>query len=264
MKWHRLPVGWSTQADRRAYGAPPRPPTRVRWPRRLLALPLGLSLVLGAARSAVSAEPRLLVYVHTPVRPRALESTLKESLPQVDVTVVGRHRDFKRGLSRSPDAAMAARPVLKSLQLEATLQGVRDGKDEEPYVVMSLGKPVQPAECAELTVGAVDLLGRKATAQFLTDLLGLERHPSVRYVVKADDLLPMLHFGAAQAVVLSEKQAGWMTGRTRLTLKKVTLKKAVGLPGVALLTAGGRERIGPVLRELKPDVNAKLGVDSWR
>ena len=48
-----------------------------------------------------------MVYLQTNIRSRALESALELQMPSVDVIVVGRFRDFARGLAERPDEKAA-------------------------------------------------------------------------------------------------------------------------------------------------------------
>src|SRR5262249_14778862 len=71
-----------------------------------------LAACLVAITAASQDRPRLIVYLQTQVRARALEAMLARQMPSVDVIVCGRYRDFTRELESSPEAALALPPVL--------------------------------------------------------------------------------------------------------------------------------------------------------
>lgn len=208
--------------------------------------------------------PRLVVYLHTTIRARALESALQHELPAVDVLVVSRHRDFARELARRPDAALALQPVLRDQGWSSELSGLRDGEDTEPYVLLSIGG-VDAARSAQLVLGAVDLMGRERTAAFVAGLLDSPViPPSIKYVIKTEDLLPLLQFRSVDAVVLSDYEANRIKRISKLDLRITPLSKRVGLAAVVFTTPRGRTVIKPGIQALTPDTLSKLGVEAWR
>jgi hypothetical protein len=216
--------------------------------------------------SALMAEerPRLVVYLHTTIRARALEGALQRELPAVDLIVVSRHRDFTRELARGADAALALEPVLNDQGWTSDLSGTRDGKDTEPYVLMSIGTSVNVAEAAELVIGAVDLLGRERTAAFVSKLIGSSAPLSIKYVIKIEDLLPLLQFGSVNAVVLSAHEANHIKRISKLDLRTTLLTTSVGLAAVVFNSPRGHLVIRPGVQSLTADTLSKLGVDAWR
>jgi hypothetical protein len=231
----------------------------------LLCAGVGVLIALVSTR-ALSAEerPRLVVYLHTSIRARALESALQNELPAVDVLVVSRHRDFARELAQRPDAALALQPVLRDQGWNSELSGTRSGEDTEPYVLLSIGTGVDAARSSQLVLGAVDLMGRERTSAFVAGLLDSPAIPSIKYVIKTEDLLPLLQFRSVDAVVLSDHEANRIKRISKLDLRITPLSKRVGLPAVVFTTARGRSVIKPGIQALTPDTLSKLGVEAWR
>lgn len=227
------------------------------------ALALALALLISSTLLAGD-RPRLLVYLHTSIRSRALESALQQELPAVEVLVVSRHRDFTRELLARPDAALAAAPVLNDQGWAGELHGTRVGQESEPYVLLSIGASIDPKQLGQMVIGAVDLLGRERTGAFLAGLLGVQVAPSIKYVVKTEDLLALLQFQAVNAVVLSERDAEQIKSVSKLELRATPLPTRVGLPGVVFATERGRQMIKPGLQALNIETMRKLGVDAWR
>jgi hypothetical protein len=224
---------------------------------------LVLALVLASTLFAQD-RPRLVVYLHTSIRSRALETALQEELRATDVMVVSRHRDFTRELLDRPDAALAVTPVLADQGWDGELHGTRGGLENEPYVLMSIGTAMDPRRLGQSVIGAVDLLGRERTGIFLARLLGLDVPPPVKYVVKTEDLLALLQFQAVNAVVLSQRDADRIQSLSKLQLRATPLAMPVGLPAVVFTTERGRQMIKPGLQALNAETLRKLGVDSWR
>lgn len=205
-----------------------------------------------------------MVYLQTSIRSRALESALEIQMPTVDVIVVGRYRDFARGLAERPDAAIALEPVLKAQGVNYQLRGTRGGQDTEAYVLLSTGAPIAGEQRASLVLGAVDLLGRERMGAFVQALLGTDRIPDIKYVLKSEDLLSLLQFKSVDAVVLSADEAQRIRAVSKLALTTTPLETRVGLVAAAFETDAGRRLIRPIILGLDVESKRRLGVDAWR
>lgn len=237
------------------------------WRQRSRRWLIGSSLVatLCFPISALSqSRPRLVVYLRTQVKSRTLEALLAQRMPDVEVVVCARYRDFIHELGRAPDAALALTPVLSAHGMALDLKGRRGGRESETYVLLSVGALIDQARYPSLVIGAVDLLGRDKTADFVTSLLGIENPQEIKYVTKPEDLLALLQFQAADAVLLAEQDAARLGGSSKLDLRSTPLPTRVGLPAVAFRSDVGRRVIGHLILALDPEINGKLGVDAWR
>jgi hypothetical protein len=214
--------------------------------------------------AASQARPRLVVYLQTSIRPHALQTALSKQMPAVDVVVVGRYRDFARELGNQPDAALALQPVLSAHGLSTDLKGLRGGKDSEGYVLLSIGASIDRGQFPKLIVGAVDLLGRERMMDFVASLLALPKAPEVKYVIKSEDLLPLLQFQSANAVLVSEPEAARIKDLSKLDLRTTPLPARVGLPAASFRTDAGRRVIKSSIQALDADTKRKLGVDAWQ
>ena len=230
--------------ERNAAGADPtqtlprRRPVRA----RVAALSLLAALSLGRYQSAGAEEalPAVFVFLQVDVKSSALEQALQKELPGLTVTVFGRLRDFQDAVAtKNPDGIVAIAPLLELAQVKPTLQGVRGGKEWEPYMlVMSAGAGggddnSRKLSLAGKTVGIVDLLGRDGTQAFAATALGTS-DVKVKRVAKIEDLLPLLEFSAADAVLIPSSAVKRFTERTRLTM---TVRD---LPNARVGSAGGR------------------------
>ncbi len=225
---------------------------------------MALVVLLSTLPVASQPRPRLIVYLHTSTRARALQTGLERRMPGVDVIVCSRHRDFARELTRLPDAALALEPVLKAHGLDADLHGQRTGAESEAYVLLSIGSTIDKARFPGLVVGSVDLLGREPTAKLVAGLMGLSSPPEIKYVIKSEDLLPLLQFGSAGAVLLSEQEAAHIKSLSKLDLRVTNLSGRLGLASVYFRTDAGRRFVRPNIEALDMDMRRKLGVDAWR
>lgn len=231
-----------------------------------MALSLACMLVLAIATRLAhgQARPSLYVFLHTDVKSTVLEKALQSGLPDLSVTVFGRFRDFEQALSvRPPDAILALQPLLAARKLPATLSGIEQGQDVEPYVLISAGSPLA-GSLSGRTIGVVDLLGRTDTQAFVLDLL---KTPDARLklVTKQEDLLSLLQFAAADAVLVPSRVVKLFSERSRLVLHVRALPDvAVGRAAVAVLAPAARDTVVRGVQRLDAAANQLMGVQSWR
>ena len=158
-----------------------------------IVLALGGVLVSQIGVESVQAQdkPSLFVYLPTDVRPNVFQKMLNSAMPEVDITVFGRVRDFQKNLKKQPpDAVLSYRPVIDNEKgVSIGLQGTNKGNADESYVLVSVGKTVEPAADKQLVIGVVDLLGRKKMTSFVSALLSAAKAPKLKRVSKPEDLL---------------------------------------------------------------------------
>ena len=237
--------------------------------RSRLTFPLGVALVAAmfavevtAARAQV--RPTVYVFLNTDVKSAVLEKALQSKLPAVAVTVFGRFRDFDEALSvRSPDAVLAVQPLLAARNLDPVLRGVSNGRDVDTFVLVSVGAPLE-GSLAHRTIGVVDFLGRKATQELVASLL---QAPDVRVklVARVEDLLSLLQFSAADAVLVPSDFVKVFKERSRLQLHvRVVPGAAVGRVGLAIVTPAVSDLVTRQVKALDGSANQMMGIDGWR
>ncbi|HEY0707781.1 MAG TPA: hypothetical protein VGG33_13340, partial [Polyangia bacterium] len=206
----------------------------------------------------------LYVYLHTDAKVAELERRLKARMTGLKVTVFGRFRDFEEAMvARPPEAVMALPLLLTNQGLPTTLQGFRNNQDGESYALISVERPLD-GSLAGKTIGAVDLLGREGTQAFVGSLLGTS-DLRIKRVTKTEDLLPLLQFSAADAVLVSKRLGETLATRTRMPLRAREVPGArVKLPAVGVRDARARATVLQQIQGLDGATNGILGVDAWR
>jgi hypothetical protein len=223
-----------------------------------------IAILLVARASGADSRPSLYVYVHTDTKSATLEKTLQDRMPALTVTVFGRFRDFEEAMtSRRPDAVVALQALLASQNVAVALQGLRGEHDWEPYVLLSPGPAIEGSLSGKV-IGVVDLLGRDGTQQFVTKLLKTS-DVKLKRVTKMEDLLPLLQFSAADAVLVPASAVKSVTERSRLPLKVREIPDArVGLPAVGVLNVKVKDLTVKQVQGLDPETNRTLGVEKWK
>jgi hypothetical protein len=254
-----------------AHLAPPVPPPSLLAPTRRALLRgwaaawalAAASLVFTGQARAQDARPTVFVFLQLDIKSSALEQALQKQLPGLALTVFGRFRDYQDAVTtKNPDAIVAITPLLDLDHTKATLQGVRGGKEWEPYLLVTTAAGA-PSSWTGKTVGIVDLLGRDGTQTFAANAIG-STDVKVKRVAKIEDLLPLLEFSAADAVLVPSSAVKRFTERTRLPLTVRDLPNArVGLPAVAVRNEKTRITVVQAIQKLDPETRLLIGIDTW-
>ena len=209
-------------------------------------------------------KPRLFVYVSTMTRASALQKELQRALPETQIKVFSRVRDFEKAVAdESPEAVIARHNLVKGVKMTPGVQGVLNGQKAEPYVLLSVDKSIDVATLEGKNVGAVDELGRRQTATFVEKSLGVK--PMIKRTVKVEDLLALLQFSAADAILLPGRFTSVLQKTSQLKLVETSLPNAsMPLPAAGFSSDEAKNAISPLIKKLNGSINEKLGVDSWQ
>jgi hypothetical protein len=221
-----------------------------------------IAVEVTAARAQV--RPAVYVFLNSDVKAAVLEKALQSKLPALAVTVFGRFRDFEEALaSRSPDAVLAVQPLLAARGLDPVLRGVSNGRDVDSVVLVSVGAPLE-GSLANRTIGVVDFLGRKATQEFVASLLQTTE-VRVKLVARVEDLLSLLQFSAADAVLVPSDFVKLFKERSRLQFHVRAVPGAVmGRVGLAIVTPAVGDLVTRQVKALDGVTNQMMGIDGWR
>lgn len=236
-------------------------------PRPIAWLLVGIGLVLAyqplPRATAQATKPVVHVFLQLDTKSSVVEKTLQQQLPELGIVVFGRFRDFEEKLTNShPDAVLSITPVLEQRGKTVSLQGYREGKGAEPYLLVSVNQPLE-GSLAGKTIGVVDLLGRDGTQVFVNRLLKAT-DIKIKRVAKVEDLLPLLEFSAADGIVLPSSMLGRLLERTRLVIKAKEIPGGpVGLPAVAVLNPAVRDVVVRSFQNLDAPTMRLVGIDSW-
>jgi hypothetical protein len=209
-------------------------------------------------------QPTLSVFLPADVKSGVIEKALQAHLPGLRVVVFGRFRDFELELTaHRPDAVLALEPLLVAQHIPPVLRGLSEGRDSEKYVLLSAGAPLAGSLSGK-TIGVVDFLGRNDTQTFMAAAL---KTPDVRtkLVTKQEDLLSLLQFSAADAVLIPTTAVKSFAERSRLVFHvREVPGLLVGRAAVGVLRADARAAVVRAIEGLDGVTNRMLGVDAWR
>jgi hypothetical protein len=111
-------------------------------------------------------------------------------------------------------------------------------------------------------VGAIDLLGRSGMPAFVQGLAGSPEPPKVKRVTQQADLLPLLQFELATAVVLDKDSVPSLLDSTQLELQVQDLTGSTA-GRVAVWATPAGQPVLDLIGRFDPATNDLFGVDAW-
>lgn len=222
-----------------------------------------VALCIALLFSSLSAE-KLYVFYPTTIRPSVLQKKLKEACPAIDITVFGRYKDFIAQINIAPPDAIIVKPdLLKQLpDYEKNLSGVKQGKADEPYFLLSIDKNIDLSKIGQEVIGIVDFLGRKETAKLVASFF--TPSPKIKRVIKIEDLLPLLIFNMATSLFLCEDDIAYLKETSKLNFMVTNLPNVkIGLISLAIRKKSSSELIVKSIKGLSNELNLIFTIDEW-
>lgn len=205
------------------------------------------------------------VYVFFPslLRPNSIQSALSEKCSGVDITVFGRLADFQGQMTQSPpDAVVAPGNVLDQYgAYKPVLKGALKGAGAEPLVFLSVDKAVDGGTIASMNLGVVGFLDRGKMGAWVSGAVGGQ--PKLKNVTKIEDLLPLLTFKSADAVLVQESAAKEIKAKSQANLVETKAKGKYELVGVAAKDDAAAKAVEAAFKSLGAKEKSMLGVDGW-
>ena len=222
-----------------------------------------LALQAPSHAPAQTGKPVVHVFLQLDAKSAAIEKILQQQLPDLEVTVFSRYRDLEDASAAvKPDALVAIPPLLQQRGKKPSLQGTRGGKDLEPYVLVSVGN-VLDGPLSGKTIGSVDMMGREGTQSFVAGLLKTS-DVKVKRVAKTEDLLPLLSFSGADAIVIPTSSLAQLSERTTIAIRSKEVPGGpVGLPALAIFNEGSKDAITKAFSKMDAATKKTLGIDAW-
>ncbi|PIP80567.1 MAG: hypothetical protein COW84_04555 [Gammaproteobacteria bacterium CG22_combo_CG10-13_8_21_14_all_40_8] len=206
----------------------------------------------------------LYVFVPSSTSPKVMQDNMTALCPNIDVVVFGRGADFRKQLTDSPpDAVLSLSAVIeKSTNFKSVLIGLQNGSADEKYVLAGVDKAPDIASISEKKIGVVDLLGRNPMKDYISELFSAP--VKLKSVTKQEDLLPLLSFGAADAIFVPERIFNEIKSKTQLNLVSTPLDIKVGLARAGFSGGKVKENIAKCIESFNNSLNESLGVEKWK
>lgn len=210
------------------------------------------------------AQPTLAekIYVFYPslAKPNAVQAALQAKCSGSEITVFGRLADFTAMVAQTPpDIILAPKALADQFPaFRPFLKGTRKGATSEEAVLVST-KPVNAGAASTLNVGVVGILDRAPMNGFVQGVVGAL--PKLKLVTKVEDLLPLLTFGSADAILVGEGQVDDIRGRSQANLQTTPVSGKIGL--IVAAAKADASKTESALKGLGASEKKMLGVDGW-
>lgn len=161
----------------------------------------------------------IYVYAPTLTKSNVIEKEMGAHLQKASVRAFGRYSDFKAMVKTAPPAAVIAPlATLRELGLmgKVKLQGLVGGQSSQPLVLVSLDQALAPSSLTGVSVGLVSIMDRPALKRYLEARIPAK--PKANPTTKLEDLLPLLTFQSAQAILVTDAQARQIRARSQANL----------------------------------------------
>lgn len=219
-----------------------------------------LHWLLALALAGHSWAEKIYVFCPSMAKPNAVQSALQAKCSGSEITVFGRLADFTAMIAATPpDVILAPKPLADQFSAyKPFLKGTHKGGTGEEAILVST-KPVDVSGLTSLNVGVVGILERGPMNGFVHSALGAT--PKLKVVTKVEDLLPLLTFGSADAILVGESQVDEIKGRSQAALQ--TTAGSGKMPLIVAASKGDPGRIEASLKALGAAERKMLGVDGW-
>ncbi len=207
----------------------------------------------------------LYVFYPTTRRPKVMQSEMKNACPSIEIKVFGRYRDFSTSVKETPpDAILTKTPVIEKIEgYSIKLSGSRKGATKEPYILLSVDTKVDPGNLGNSTVGVLDILGRKGMSAFVGKYFS--PLPKIKRVPKMEDLLSLLTFKEANAILIPEVYVNYFKGLSKSNLVSAPVPgMQVGIIDLAVKNGRSADVIIKAVKATGAASTTFLEVDNWK
>lgn len=225
-------------------------------------------ILLGIMLSVVAGHAEGVYVLSTSLtKPNVIEKELSSKVKSGTVKVFARFSDFKAMVGKDkPDVVIAPVLALNELGLQSNLkaQGLVGGKNEQKLLLVSLSPGIDVNTKPDAQIGLLDVAGRKAMRIVLVEAVGQKSR--IKLVSKLEDLLPMLTFKNADAILVTEKDYEELKSRTQAQLVATPANgKNMGALAVAIMqdNANANKAVAEI-KALGKNEMKMLGVESWK
>ncbi|MCP4348213.1 MAG: hypothetical protein GY795_22150 [Desulfobacterales bacterium] len=207
----------------------------------------------------------LYVFYPSTISSQVMEKELGEACQGVQITVFGRYKDFKAKVGMdSPDAILTKEPVISRTEgYSIQKKGTRKGSADEFYVLLSADKKVDPANIANTPIGVFDILGRKGMKKFIGKYFNPP--PRLKRVSKMEDMLQLLTFNMAEAVLIPEIYVKYFKEISKLKFVVTPVRKMrIGIVSLGVKKGRSARLTLKGIARMDSKTKALLEVDNWK
>jgi hypothetical protein len=206
----------------------------------------------------------LFIFFPSAERPHVLQKGISGLAPGLGVTAFGRYADFEEEVkARPPEAILSLPEVIDALEgYSVALGSKRNGEPGETLFLLSLEKLPVLSGLGDATIGVVDFLGRKGMKRYVAGLF--QPPPAIKTVAKVEDLLPLLTFRMADAILVTAAQADYFREVSRLAFVKTPVPDAkAGTVCLAVRDGAAAPKAMQAVKAMDAALSKHLGGVKW-
>jgi hypothetical protein len=199
-------------------------------------------------------------------RPQAVQDKIQKCVQGVDVIVFGRYNDFKAKMEIEPAQIIITKPALieQFSGYDLKVRGMRAGKTDEIYVLLSINNRMDLAGVStETVIGVIDILGRNGMSTFVQQFFPVI--PKLKRVTKVEDLLPLLTFNMAAAILIQEPAIQYFKTTSNLNFAITKLPESKdGIVALAVKNGKNADKVAAALKSADKELCSYFEVDLWK
>ena len=204
------------------------------------------------------------VFATTLTRPAIMEKALEAKLPGANVKVFARYADFQALVKKdNPQVVVCPLMAKESAQIggKIALSGVTKGATEQNLLWVSIDEEFDLGANPKANIGLMDVGGRANMRTHLRKIAGQEAR--IRLASKLEDLLPMLTFKSADAILVTESDFDAIKSRSQAALKsKSSGQKMNNI--IVINNGSGADKVIAAFKTFTKSEMSMLGVEQWK
>jgi len=215
----------------------------------------------------VFAVEKIYVFFPSNINYQSMQNAMTGLMKETSITVFGRYNEFISKINSEPPDAIITKTMLIKEQLgdyEILLNGERNGKAIENYVILSAGEPFGADSVnSETVIGVLDVLGRNGMNSF--SKLFFPVQPKLKRVSKLEDLLSLLSFDLIAGIMVEDKFTEYFKTTSQIQFNITPLKNAnTGIVAFAVKKGSKAEKTFIYLKNNDKKICDLFLIEKWK
>jgi len=216
---------------------------------------------------SIFAVEKVYVFFPSSINSQSMQNAMDGLMKETSVTVFVRYNEFISKVNSEPPDAVITKTMLVQEQLgeyEILLNGERNGKTVENYVILSAGEQFNADSVnSETVIGVLDVLGRTGMNSF--SKLFFPVQPKLKRVSKLEDLLSLLSFDLIAGIMVEDKFTDYFKSTSQMQFTITPLKNAnTGIVSFAVKKGSKAEKTLNCLKNNDKKICDLFLIDKWK
>lgn len=215
----------------------------------------------------VSGNEKLYIFYPSTFDYQMMQNRMDTAIPGVSITVFSRYDDFALKMKAEPPEAIITKPILIQEQFndyEVILNGIRSGKTEDSYVVLSIDSNFTiKSITSESIIGIIDIMGRMGMKTFVNRQFSIE--PKIKRVSRIGDLLPFLSLDIAAGIMIESVFIDYFKSTSQAQFTEIPLPESTtGVVAFAIKKGMQADKSLNTLKLNKKSICELFYIQQWK